>query len=173
MKLFRSFSKPALLTGYLMVEALVYIGVLFALLGVGYVALYRCIDRSLVLRRNIDDMTMALHVGERWRADVHASDGRLRAETEDEGGQIFVAGSSRGEVAWLFSTNTILRRVGQGRWNRLLSGIRSSSMAADARATVIAWRWELELEPRSKGSANSSRVRPLFTFTAVPTSSLP
>src|SRR5215813_10617322 len=49
---------------YMMVEALVYIGVLFLLLGVGYVALYRCIDASTALRRNAADIGKALQTGE-------------------------------------------------------------------------------------------------------------
>ena len=34
---------------YMLTEALVYIGVLFVLLGVGYAALYRCIENSVAL----------------------------------------------------------------------------------------------------------------------------
>jgi hypothetical protein len=41
-------------------------------------------------------------------------------------------------------------------------------MAADQRQYVTAWRWELELQPRAKGSVKPGRVRPLFTFLAVP-----
>src|ERR1041384_5004380 len=59
--------------GYLMVEALVYIGVVFVVLGVGYAALYRCIDNSAVMRRTANDITKAMHAGERWRADVRAA----------------------------------------------------------------------------------------------------
>src|ERR1019366_10279726 len=54
--------------GYLLIEALVYIGVVAALLGVAYAAAYRSIDRSIALRRSADDITSALHAGERWRA---------------------------------------------------------------------------------------------------------
>src|SRR4029077_12950063 len=56
--------------GYLLTEALVYIGLLFVILGVGYLAMDRSIDNSVLLRRNADDIANALHAGERWRADV-------------------------------------------------------------------------------------------------------
>src|SRR5438105_12099409 len=59
--------------GYMLVEALVYIGLSFLLLGVGFAAMYRCIDNSVGLRRSSDDITSALHAGERWRADVRAA----------------------------------------------------------------------------------------------------
>ena len=41
-------------------------------------------------------------------------------------------------------------------------------MTADPREYVTAWRWELELQPRATGSVKPGRVRPLFTFLAVP-----
>jgi len=41
-------------------------------------------------------------------------------------------------------------------------------MAADPRERVVAWRWELELRPRPSGSVKPGRIRPLFTFLAVP-----
>jgi hypothetical protein len=41
-------------------------------------------------------------------------------------------------------------------------------MAADRREHVTAWRWELELATRTQGSVKPGRVRPLFTFVAVP-----
>ena len=60
--------------GFQLIEALVYIAVVFVVLGAGYEALYRCIDSSITLRRNADDITNALHAGERWRADVRLAD---------------------------------------------------------------------------------------------------
>jgi hypothetical protein len=41
-------------------------------------------------------------------------------------------------------------------------------MTSDPREYVTPWRWELELETRAKGSVKPGRVRPLFTFIAVP-----
>ena len=45
-------SPPAGNRAYLMIEALVYIAVVFVLLGAGYAAMYRCVDNSIALRRN-------------------------------------------------------------------------------------------------------------------------
>jgi hypothetical protein len=153
--------------GYLMVEALVYISLVFVILGVGYAALYHCIDNSVVLRQNADDIANALHAGERWRADVRAASGGLRAEDSPDGPTLYLQGS-RGEIAYRFSTNCVSRRLGEGSWVSVLSRVKSSTMQSDPRQNVTAWRWELELQPRVKGSIKPGRVRPLFTFIAVP-----
>ena len=131
--------------------------------------MYRCIDRSLALRRNVDDITSALHAGERWRADVRAATRQVRVEDTDDGRILLLEGPST-RVAYRFATNTISRRVGEGPWLRLLPNVKSSAMTADPRDRVTPWRWELELQTRATGSAKPGRIRPLFTFLAVPES---
>jgi hypothetical protein len=154
-------------SAYLIIEALVYIGLVFVVLGVGFAAMYRCIDNSVALRRNADDITSALQAGERWRADVRAANSNILTETL-EGNQVLHLMGARREVLYAFWDSAVLRRVGAGSWVTLLDRVRSSSMTADRRAYVTAWRWELQLEPRGKGPVKPSRVRPLFTFLAVP-----
>jgi hypothetical protein len=153
--------------GYLMSEALVYIGLVFVVLGVGYAALYRCIDNSVVLRRNADDIAHALRMGELWRADVRSAKGQIRFET-NAAEQFLRLPRAQGEVAYRSSENTLFRRLGAGPWVPLLTNVKSSGMAPDPRQNVTAWRWELELRTRAKASARASRVVPLFTFVAVP-----
>ena len=153
--------------GYLLIEALVYIAVLMTLLGVGYAAMYRCVDSSIALRRNADDIASALHAGERWRADVRAATSLVRVENTDAGELLHLEGA-RGAVVYRFATNAVFRSVNAGTWVRLLDSVKSSSMTADRREYVTDWRWELELQPRAKGSVKPGRVRPLFTFLAVP-----
>ena len=153
--------------GYLLIEALVYIGVVAALLGVAYAAMYHCIDRSIALRRNADDITSALHAGERWRADVRAASSQVRLEDTDAGQLLYLDGPGSA-VVYSFATNAISRRSGAGPWVRLLPKVKSSTMTADRREFVTAWRWELELQTRATGSVKPGRIRPLFTFLAVP-----
>jgi len=153
--------------GYLMIEALVYIGVIVVVLGVAYSATYRCIDRSIALRRNADDITSALHAGERWRADVRAASSQVRLESTDAGQLLYLEGPSSA-VVYSFATNAVSRRVGTGPWVRLLPNVKSSTMTADKREHVTAWRWELELQTRATASVKPGRIRPLFTFLAVP-----
>jgi hypothetical protein len=153
----------------MLTECLVYIGLLFVVLGAGYLAMDRCIDNSLVLRRNADDIASALRAGERWRADVRTASAGARLENSEDS-QTLVLSGARGDTSYRFSTNAVLRRVGQGPWVRLLGNVKSSTMQSDPRQRVTAWRWELELQPRAKASVKASRIRPLFTFLAVPAS---
>jgi hypothetical protein len=153
--------------GYMLTEALVYIGLVFLLLGIGYAAMYRTIDNSIALRRNADDIIRALHVGERWRADVRlASRGAAWDNTGDE--PILRLQGSRYQVDYRFASGAVYRRNGTGPWSRVLERVGSSSMERDQRPMVTVWRWELELQPQTRGSFKPGRVRPLFTFLAVP-----
>lgn len=156
-------SRPC--SAYLMIECLVYISVVVVLLGAMFVMFYRCVDSSVGLRRNADDITSALHAGERWRADVRASIGMLIVE-EDERGVILRIPNGKGDVSYRFLTNAIFRRVGTGTWSCVLPNVKTFRMESDPRQIVTSWRWELELEPRRKGQV--TRLRPLFTFTAAP-----
>lgn len=158
--------------GYLLIEALVYIAVVLVLLGVAYAAMYRCVDRSRALQRNADDITTALHAGERWRADIRATTSPPRLLYTNSV-QVLRLESAKGPVLYRFATNAVTRRVGGGPWASLLPNVKSSSMSADPREHVTAWRWELELQTRTYGSAKPSRIRPLFTFLAVPETASP
>jgi hypothetical protein len=152
---------------YLLIEALVYIAAVFVLLGAGYAAMYRCIDSSIALRRSADDITSALHAGERWRADVRSATNQFRLEDTAHGQLLYLDGPSN-TVVYSFSTNGVFRWLGTGPWVRLLPNVKSSTIQADPREYVTAWRWELELQPRTTGSVKPGSVRPLFTFIAVP-----
>lgn len=153
--------------GYMLVEALVYISLVFVVLGTGYAVMYRCVENSVLLRRNAQDMTTALNAGERWRADIRASRLPLQIENSEIGQTLRLKGEA-GEVVYRFETNTVTRRVQGQPVIRLLSDVRSSAMRASPRQKVIAWQWEVELLPRAKGYSKPGRVRPLFSFTAVP-----
>ncbi|HOC50928.1 MAG: hypothetical protein KA117_06520 [Verrucomicrobia bacterium] len=163
----RSGARRAGRAAYLLIEALVYIAVLGGVLGAGYLALYRGLDRSIALRRNADEITSALHAGERWRADVRSATAPPRLGTTEDGQFLYLERPAR-SVAYRFATNAVFRQSGGGGWVCLLRHVESSVMAADPRERVVAWRWELELRPRPSGSVKPGRIRPLFTFLAVP-----
>ena len=154
--------------GYLLIECLVYIGVLFILLGICYKALFRCIDNSVALRRNAEDISKALHIGECWRADFRSATGHIRLEKTNFV-QLLYLPNRRGQTTYCFATNTISRSYNGGPWSQLLTNVASSTMAPDPRKTVAAWRWDLELKPRR----NNSRICPLFTFMSVPETAVP
>jgi hypothetical protein len=161
----RSTASPFL--GYLLIEALAYFAVLMVLLGAGFLAVYRCIDNATVLSGNASDIATAMTVGERWRADIRAADQGVTVETGPTN-QLLHLRSALGSVDYRYADGALYRRADDRPWARLMNNVQSSSMQPDPRSQVTAWRWELELQPRAKASVKASRVRPLFTFLAVP-----
>ena len=151
----------------MLVEALVYISLVGVVLGTGYAVMYRCVDNSVVLRRNAQDMTAALNAGERWRADVRGAHQSPHVETSETRQTLHLT-TQKGEVVYRFETNTVTRCILGQPGIRLLTEVKNSEMRADPRQKVTAWQWEVELLPRVKGYTKPGRVRPLFTFTAVP-----
>jgi hypothetical protein len=129
--------------------------------------MYRCVDNSVVLRRNAQDMTAALNAGERWRVDIRGARQPLQIENT-ETGQTLRLTTQKGEVVYRFETNTVMRFIQGQPGIRLLTDVKTSEMRADPRQKVTAWQWEVELLPSAKGYTKPGRVRPLFTFTAVP-----
>ena len=150
--------------GFTLIEVLVYMLVLGIVLGIGYIGLHRCIDHSVALQRSVNDISRALRVGERWRADLRAARSEIQRESGRDGETLRLQ-TAGGEVVYRFSENAIFRRAGDGPWIRLLDNVKTSTMQSDRRQAVTAWRWELELQTRA---VKYSRTRPLFTFMAVP-----
>jgi len=148
---------------YMLIECLVYIGLVFAILGVGYAALYRCINDSIALRRNADDITRSLLAGERWRADLRSASGPARLETSLSAEQLLVIPARPGDISYRFSNQGVFRRVADRPWSQMLPEVQSATVESEARGNVSVWRWELEL--RTKGKAG--RIKPLFTFIGV------
>lgn len=147
---------------FTIIECLVYLGLCMLLLGLGMVAFYRCFDNMKGLRRNASDITRAVNAGELWRNDIRAA---TRTIQVDEASQIIRIPQREREVCYKFADTQISRRTGaDAPWLPLLSKVRNSRMTSDPRTHVTAWRWELELETSRK----QARVRPLFTFLAVP-----
>jgi len=150
--------------GYIIIESLVYAFLTVLLLGVALAAFYRCVDSSLALRRNAEDISNALLAGERWRNDVRAASGRIALEKGVEDEVLLLAGTDQ-QIAYQFATNAVWRRIGAGNWICAVTNVKSSAMVAEVRTGVSAWRWELELRPRTLRPA---KFRPLFTFLAAP-----
>jgi hypothetical protein len=161
-------SNPSSL-GYMLTEALVYIGLVFVLLGIGYTAMYRCIDSSVALRRNADDILGAVHAGEQWRADIRLAERGVRWDHTSE--PFLRLQGATNVVDYRFAGSSVYRREDDGQWSKVLDRVESSTMERDARPAVTVWRWELELLAKAHGSFKPGRVRPLFTFLAVPAGS--
>ena len=149
--------------GILLVDCLVYIGLFFLITGVAFSFFYSCWDGSLALRRNTDDITSALRVGEIWRADVRDASGPLRVENSTAGQLLHVPEKS-GEVVYRFAAGSLWRDAANREPRQLLPKVKSSRIELDHRKQVTVWRWELELPIKKR----TAQVHPLFTFEAVP-----
>ena len=149
--------------GYSLIELLVYIGILAVLLSVGFVAVERCMENSWAFRHNVDELSRAMHAGELWRADVRAASGRVRYEARGDT-QVLHIPTGRGEITYRMETNSVQRHLGSGPWTTVLDDVKTSAMQPDARQTVNAWRWEVELVRPDHGPARG----PLLSFVAVP-----
>lgn len=150
--------------GISLIEMLVYVGILGVIISIGGVTLARAWDQSRAIQRNSDEIVRAVRAGERWRADIRRASGPVRVITDAEGEQVRIP-TAAGETVYRFATNAVLFQPRSGAPEvTLLAKVKSSRMTPERRAKVNAWRWELELQPSQK----QTRLRPLFTFEAVP-----
>jgi hypothetical protein len=77
--------------------------------------------------------------------------------------QTFTIPQKEGAIVYVLEANKV-RRTFSNRSEVFLAEVKDSKMIEERRGNVIGWRWELELEHHRK----EARVRPLFTFMAVP-----
>ncbi len=163
MKLTSSIGPARVRSGYLLIEWLVYLGVITVILGLALGAFYRCWDYSKALHYATDDINTALHAGERWRADIRNATGRIILETTPEGERVRIPRGT-GEVVYQFNAGEVHRQgAASGFFELLLPAVSGSQMVAETRGPVAAWRWELELTPRRK----ETRLPLKFTFEAA------
>lgn len=144
--------------GVMMVEAMVYIALLGIVLIIASQVFNKGMSESAGLQRNVADIERAIHAGERWRADVRSATGPIQANE-----QSFTIPQKEGAIVYEIRTNQ-LRRIAANRSEVFLADVKDSKMIEERRGNVVGWRWELELQRRRK----EARVRPLFTFMAVP-----
>lgn len=150
--------------GVSLIECLVYIGLVFVIVGCAYVALYQATDNNKALRRNADDIAAALSVGERWRQDVRDAVGPIRVENI-ETNQVVRIPQRQGEVVYEFAEGRLSRQQRADAPSVVvLPRVKASVMAADARAHVTAWRWDLTIQSKTR----AVRLKPVFSFAAVP-----
>lgn len=156
--------------GFVLMELLVYMGVLAIVVNVVSVAYYRYMRSSLAVQRNTDDILRTTSAGERWRQDVRrASQLSIATITKPSKsttpmGEILTIQQGEQTVLYRFQKKAMWRRVaGDPDWERILPRVKSSRMLKETRNGVTSWRWEVELI-----SIYEPRVRPLFTFRAVP-----
>ena len=150
--------------GMSIIQCLAYIGVLGVLIAIGGSTVAKAWDQSRGLAHNTDDIQRTLSIGEHWRDDVRAATGRI-VSTNDESGQAVIIPTRTGEIAYEYRDGELRRRADKsGPWICLYETVETCQMAPFTRDNVNAWRWEVEL----KSSYKKVRIRPQFTFIAVP-----
>ena len=165
MKLSRFISNPRREAGIMLTECIVYIAVFAILSSLGFAAFYFCWDHSRALIYATDDITAALHAGERWRADVRSATGKISVETTADGETVTIPEPEK-NIVYRFTTGELRREIPAKNISQLLlPKVKTSQMQPETRGPVKAWQWELVLKERRK----EPRLPLLFTFEAVPT----
>jgi hypothetical protein len=139
---------------------MLYVALFLVVTTVAALAYYRVDVETRALDRNSDDVVRAMKAGEQWRAEIRSATAPPRLE-----GGILKLTTKAGDLVYTTTNGVIWRKAGQGRAMAWLEHVKSSTMEIDTRQNVTAWRWELELQTKRAQAS----VRPLFTFTAVPT----
>jgi type II secretory pathway component PulJ len=150
--------------GLLLVDLMMYLSLLALVLILTAVVFDQALKQSSQLQRNVSDIERAMKAGERWRGDVRSATAPPRL-AQSEGAEFFVIPNGTNEVAYSLQKNKLLRfDSSTGRAEIALEMVKSNRVIFEKRAEAEGWRWELELDQRRK----NARVRPLFTFMAVP-----
>jgi hypothetical protein len=147
----------------MLIECISYVAVFLILSAVAMGSFYLCWDHSKALISASDDISAALHAGERWRADVRAASGTITIEPTDHG-QVVKIPIGEKEIVYLFNSNKVERQAGSVSLPvLLLPRVIGSEMKPDPRNGVTAWHWELQVAQRRK----EMHTQLLFTFEAV------
>ena len=164
----RQSSQGRATAGYLLIEYLIYIAVLAVVMEVAFSAFYRCLDNSRDLARNSEDILRVLRVGEVWRADIRGAVAAPRIIVEGNVSACEIP-QTNNLIVYVSGNGSIWRKQGEGAPREVLPRVKASRILKDSRQNVISWRWEIELATRKK----VVRLRPLFSFEAVPGRPMP
>jgi len=147
-----------------LIQALVYLVVLAA---IGYLAFNAFFSLKTGARRAqmvADDIVSTMHAGELWREDVRAADGPVELRVADGDVELVIPQAEARSVRYRFSSARIRRTDAAGRETDVLKDVADTRFVREPRKRVTAWRWELTLKPNGP----NLRMKPLFTFIAVP-----
>ena len=145
-------------SGYTLIEVMVCIVLTTFFVGVAYATFHTSLKHAGGITRTSEDIVRTLAAGERWRTDIRSATAPPRVVE----GILHIPRDS-GEVLYRLSGETLERKAEKdGRWEVALRGVKTSQMMADPGRLLPSWRWEVELV------SLKPRVRPLFTFRAVP-----
>jgi len=154
--------RPRRREGILLIECLVYLGVFFILIGLGFATFYVMWNNSTAMHRTADNVSAVLRAGEMWRADVRSATGTIHVQETPDGRWMKIP-HGKAEIVYRFTGDEIWRKNGASPWNLALSRVKTSEMNPETRNRVAAWSWELGIDPRGTGR----KLPWLFSFEAV------
>jgi hypothetical protein len=145
-------------------DCLMFIALLALILSLSFAAFYRALENSRNLSRNAADIARTLNAGDRWREDVRSTTGPPRL-SNDGAAVMLQLPQATGEVRYVYREGAVFRQATPlTNWLAVLASVRSSQMIEQRRQRITSWRWEVELQGRQP----VARVKPLFSFQAVP-----
>jgi len=151
------------IAGVMLTEVLVYLAVFAILTSIAFAAFYLCWDHTRALVATTDDITAAVHAGERWRADIRSATGKITVEMLTNGEQVRIP-QKNGEVVYRYQNGGLWRKLASSpSEQRVFEKVKASQMRSELRNGVTAWRWELELPLRR----SQTQLPLLFTFEAA------
>jgi len=145
---------------YSIQEMLVCISLIALVLSMAFVVDHAFGRSGQLLTCCVDDVMDATLAGERWREDLRSATGEVTLKD----GVLSIPQKKRAVVYRLHAGRVLRSTGGRDAWAPVIRNAKASRMVHDVRHGVASWRWELELRTR----AREPRVRPLFTFRAVP-----
>ena len=149
--------------GTTIIEVLVYLAVLFLIMGLATGAFFRTLEHTRQVRRVAADISRALAAGERWRQDVRAATAAPRLEAVGSVQALHIPAAG-GEVVYFFDGHAITRTAGTNNLPQVvLNQVKATAFQRDVRERLTSWRWEIELAT----SRQRVRIAPLFSFEAV------
>jgi hypothetical protein len=142
---------------------MIYISLVFVLLGIAFAIFYQCQTRSVHLRRACEQMATALRFGERWRKETAAAASRPTLE-QDSAWIKFTIPQKNGEVIYLFQNGFIFRKPADAELMQpFVEGVRKFNVVQERRGGIEGWRLELELFTYEK----NPKIKPLLSFLSV------
>ena len=154
--------------GILIVELLMYLALLLMFSTLAYQVYHRASQQSADIHRQSRQISLALHAGERWRADVRQATAAPEwIPSAWRKAVVMRLTTPTGNIDYFFEGSRVWRKAGDAPKEKILFNVKSSEMVDDPHGAIPAVRWELELKTQG---GRRARTRPLFTFLAVPNS---
>ena len=149
--------------GVMLIEAVVYLSLVFIVAcGASMVAL-RLADKSERLKEKTDLIARVLQVGEVWRREIREAKAAI-VFVEQNGFLDLHIPTDGDDIVYRDFGDSVWRSGAEDEGPSLLfSNVERSEMIRDQRGEVVSWRWELQLS----SERDVARVKPHFTFQAV------